>query len=185
MFMKKLLDFFVFVSLILLLGCAKDNIVLIDPIETDDSEDLIANTVFTQTVSVVFSTDGNATVTGTNEDFTVSVSGNDVTLVYSGEEYVMYELSGIANDGFFKLYSAKNLVWVVHVELVVRHDGELVPQLMLEVRLLSAVGVHARHYGDYGLSTSLTLLAILNLDAVIYHLLYCPAVLAQSERFTL
>jgi hypothetical protein len=105
--MKRLLDFLLLVSLALLLGCAKDNIVLIDPIETDDSEDLIVNTVFAQTVSVVFSTDGNATVTGDSEDFSVTVSGNDVTIVYSGEEYVMYELSGTANDGFFKLYSAK------------------------------------------------------------------------------
>ena len=56
-------------------GCQKDNIVAIDPIETDDSEDLIANTVFTQTVSVAFSTDGNAIVTGTNDDFTISING--------------------------------------------------------------------------------------------------------------
>jgi hypothetical protein len=104
--MKKLLNCFVLISLALLLGCAKDNIVLIDPIETDDSDDLIANTVFTQTVNVMFSADGNASVTGTNEDFTVSVNGNGVTVVYSGEEYVMYELSGSTNNGFFKLYSA-------------------------------------------------------------------------------
>ena len=105
--MKRLLNFLLLVLLALLLGCAKDNIVLIDPIEIDDSEDLIANTVFTQTVSVAFSTDGNATVTGTNDDFTVSINGNGVTLVYSGEEYMMYELSGATNNGFFKLYSAK------------------------------------------------------------------------------
>jgi hypothetical protein len=105
--MKRLLNYWLIVLLSLLLGCAKDNIVLIDPIETDDSEDLIVNTVFAQTVSVVFSTDGNATVTGDSEDFSVTVSGNDVTIVYSGEEYVMYELSGTANDGFFKLYSVK------------------------------------------------------------------------------
>ena len=105
--MKRLLNYWLIVLLSLLLGCAKDNIVLIDPIKTDDSEDLIVNTVFAQTVSVVFSTDGNATVTGDSEDFSVTVSGNDVTIVYSGEEYVMYELSGTANDGLFKLYSAK------------------------------------------------------------------------------
>ena len=105
--MKRLLNFWLIVSLSLLLGCAKDNIVLIDPIETDDSEDLIANTSFAQTVSVAFSSDGNATVTGDDEDFSVTVSGNDVTIVYSGEEYVMYDLSGTAVDGFFKLYSAK------------------------------------------------------------------------------
>ena len=105
--MKRLLNIWLIVSLSLLLGCAKDNIVLIDPIETDDSEDLIANTTFAQTVSVAFATDGNATVTGDDENLSVTVSGNDVTIVYSGEEYVMYELSGTANDGFFKLYSAE------------------------------------------------------------------------------
>ena len=105
--MKQFLNFLLLVTLSMLLGCTKDNIVLIDPIETDDSEDLIANTVFTQTVSVAFTTDGNAIVNGTNDDFTVSINGNGVTLVYSGEEYVMYELSGTTNNGFFKLYSAK------------------------------------------------------------------------------
>ena len=105
--MKRLLNFLMIVSLSLLLGCAKDNIILVDPIETDDSEDLIANTTFAQTVNVVFSMDGNATVTDVNDDFSVIVNGNDVTIVYSGEEYVMYDLSGTANDGFFKLYSAK------------------------------------------------------------------------------
>ena len=106
--MKQLLNYLLVVWLtVTLAGCQKDNIVLIDPIETDDSEDLIANTVFTHTVGVAFSANGNAVVTGTNDDFTVTVSGNDVTIIYAGEEYVMYELSGTTNDGFFKLYSAK------------------------------------------------------------------------------
>ena len=106
--MKQLLNYLLFVMLGLsVASCQKDNIVLIDPIETDDSEDLIANTVFTQTVGVAFSANGDAVITNTNDDFTVAVNGNDVTIVYSGEEYVMYELSGTTNDGFFKLYSAK------------------------------------------------------------------------------
>ena len=106
--MKHLLNYLMLVLLAMsFAGCQKDNIVLIDPIDTDDSEDLIANTVFTQTVGVAFSSDGNASVTGTNDDFTVTVNGNDVTIIYAGEEYVMYELSRTANYGFFKLYSAK------------------------------------------------------------------------------
>ena len=106
--MKQFLNYWLCVMLaVSVASCQKDNIVLIDPIETEDSEDLIANTVFTQTVGVVFSTNGNAVVTGTNDDFTVTVSGNDVTIVYAGEEYVMYELSGTTNNGFLKLYSAK------------------------------------------------------------------------------
>ena len=106
--MKQFLNYWLCVMLaVSVAGCQKDNIVLIDPIETEDSEDLITNTVFTQMVGVAFSTNGSAVVTGTNDDFTVTVSGNDVTIVYAGEEYVMYELSGATNDGFFKLYSAK------------------------------------------------------------------------------
>ena len=93
------------VSLALLLGCAKDNIVLIDPISSKDDD--IANTEFTQTVEVVYSLTENASVSGTNDDFTVTVNGNDVTIIYTGEEYVMYELSGDTDDGFFKLYSTK------------------------------------------------------------------------------
>lgn len=106
--MKRLLYYLMIVSVaVFIASCTKDNIVLIDPIETDDGEDLVANTTFAQTVSVAFSTEGNATVSGTTDDFAVTVSGNDVTIVYTGEENVMYELSGTANDGFFKLYSAK------------------------------------------------------------------------------
>ena len=49
--MKHLLNNLLFVLLTMsFAGCQKDNIVLIDPIDTDYSEDLIANTVFTQTV---------------------------------------------------------------------------------------------------------------------------------------
>ena len=103
--MKRFLNFFFLLSLLVLLGCAKDNIVLIDPINTE--EDDITNVEFTQTVYVAYSLSENASVSGTNEDFSVTVSGNDVTIVYSGDEYVMYELSGSTNDGFFKLYSAK------------------------------------------------------------------------------
>jgi hypothetical protein len=103
--MKRVLNFLMLVSLALLLGCAKDNIVLIDPISSEDDD--IANTEFTQTVYVAYSSTENASVSGTNDDFTVTVNGNDVTIIYSGEEYVMYELSGYTNNGFFKLYSTK------------------------------------------------------------------------------
>ncbi len=107
MVMKRLMYLLLLASLPLLVGCAKDNIVHVDLFDQDDSDDDINNTVFTQTVGVAFSTVGNAAVTGTNEDFQVTVTGNDVTIVYSGDEYVMYELSGTTGDGFFKLYSAK------------------------------------------------------------------------------
>ena len=87
-------------------SCQKDNIVSVDMIATsDDVSDDIAGTTFAQTVYVTFSDNDNAVVTGATNDFTVTINGNDVTIIYAGEEHVMYELSGTATDGFFKLYS--------------------------------------------------------------------------------
>ena len=104
--MKQFINFWLYVMLaVLVAACQKDNIVLIDPINME--EDDITNIEFAQTVYVMYSLSEDASVTGTNEDFEVTVSGNDVTIVYAGEEYVMYELSGCTNDGFFKLYSTK------------------------------------------------------------------------------
>ena len=87
-----------------LVGCEKDNIIWIDPSGTEDVD--IADVDFSMTVNVVFSTNGSATVTGTNDEFDVTINGNDVTIVYSGDSIVMYALSGSASDGFFKLYSS-------------------------------------------------------------------------------
>lgn len=107
--MKRTLVLWLFGILLLpFTGCQKDNIVLVDMITTsDDENDDIANTTFAQTVYVTFSSKGNAAVTGTNDDFHVTTNGNDVTIVYSGDEHIMYELSGSASDGFFKLYSSR------------------------------------------------------------------------------
>ena len=92
---------------LLLFGCQKDNIVTIDPVMVDGTDDDINNTTFTQTVYVTFFESSNASVTSANEDFNVVVNGNHVTVVYSGYEYVMYELTGTTTNGSFKLYSNK------------------------------------------------------------------------------
>lgn len=107
--MKRISIYLLWLSVMLMVafGCAKDNIVSVDPQEEDDADDYISNTTFAHTVNVVFSTSGNATVSETSSDFSVTIDGNDVTIEYSGEEYVMYNLSGTTTDGFFKLYSAK------------------------------------------------------------------------------
>ena len=87
-------------------GCQKDNIVSVALItSSDDVSDDIGGTSFAQTIYVAYHDNGNAIVTGTTDDFSVTINGNDVTIIYSGEEHVMYELSGTATDGFFKLYS--------------------------------------------------------------------------------
>lgn len=88
-------------------SCKKDNIETVDRITTsDDMNDDVSGTTFAQTVYVTFSSNGDATVTGADDGFIATVNGNDVTIVYSGEEHVMYELSGSTSDGFFKLYSS-------------------------------------------------------------------------------
>ena len=73
-----------------------------------ESEDDIVNTTFKRMITVTYASSG-ATVTGlpTTNDITVNISGNKVTLTNTGDENVVYRLTGTASDGFFKLYSSK------------------------------------------------------------------------------
>ena len=72
---------------------------------TEDEEDLIANTSFARTISIVFSDSGSATVSG-DENGIVTVVGNQVTIDNtSTSEKVKYELSGTTSNGFLKIYS--------------------------------------------------------------------------------
>lgn len=73
--------------------------------DTDTSEDNVATTTFDRTIYIAFSKDGTATVQGDGKGY-VTVSGNDVTVKDTGSEKIIYELSGTAADGFFKLYSS-------------------------------------------------------------------------------
>ena len=77
----------------------EDNFVL------EDEEDAISGTSFDRTIKIVFSAAG-ATVSG-DEGGIVTVQGNDVTVNNTAGEKIRYELSGSAEDGFFKIYGEK------------------------------------------------------------------------------
>ena len=84
------------------------------------------------------------------DDFTVTINGNDVTLSYAGEEHVMYELSGTATDGFFKLYSgSKQGITLNEVYL---GFGKVEPYAYFELRnYLNAPVINAAYDGiNYG-----------------------------------
>lgn len=92
----------VFVLLsIFLLGCGKDEIFYVTPNYSDD----VDNIDFDRTITIVYSTSGDATVDGVSSDFTVTIDGNDVTIVNAGSDVVKYELSGTTTNGRLKLYS--------------------------------------------------------------------------------
>lgn len=90
----------------------KEDLVL-DSGDTDDSDDNVANTTFDRRVRVVYSASG-AKVTGLGSKMTAEVEGNDVTITNNGKETVIYDLSGSATDGFFKLYSGKKQAIVLN-----------------------------------------------------------------------
>lgn len=75
-------------------------------IETEKDDDDVTKVTFDRTVKVVFN-GGSANVTGTSNEFTVSIDKAGVTITNKGEEAVIYELSGTASDGYFKLYSSR------------------------------------------------------------------------------
>ena len=77
-----------------------------DKIDTDKSDDNVANSTFDRTVKVTFN-GSSASVTGASDNFTVAVSGAGVTITNKGDESVIYELSGSSSDGYFKLYSSR------------------------------------------------------------------------------
>lgn len=97
----KRIGYLLFASLLLAAGCGKDSITVVDSETIEDYNDVD----FDQTVTVVYSPTGNATVSGTPSDFTVSIDGNGVTIVYTGSEEVQYNLTGSSSNGYFKLYS--------------------------------------------------------------------------------
>ena len=69
------------------------------------SEDDISNTTFTRMISVTWSGSG-ASVSGDYYGY-ATVSGGNVTINNTGEECIVYRLTGSSSNGSFKLYSGK------------------------------------------------------------------------------
>ena len=91
---------------------------------TVDSEDddYIENTTFAKTITITYSTTGDATVSGDDEGI-VSISGNDVTANNTGNSVIRYVLTGETTDGFFKLYSSKKQAIMLNGVKITNPDG--------------------------------------------------------------
>ena len=90
---------------------------------TEDPEDLISNTSFARTISIVFSDNSGAMVTG-DDNGIVTVTGNQVTINNSSTtEKVKYELSGTTTNGFLKLYSNNKQALVLNGVSITNPSG--------------------------------------------------------------
>lgn len=98
----KLIPFILGLTAILLIGCSKDKITA-----TTEQGIEIETITTTDTISVVFSTSSNATVTGASSLQSVTIDGNRVTIVNNDRNPITYLLSGSTSDGYFKIYSPK------------------------------------------------------------------------------
>ena len=85
-------------------------------------DDYIENTTFARTITITYSTQGPATVSGDDEGI-VSITGNDVTANYQGSDAVRYVLTGETTDGYFKLYSSKKQAIVLNGVSITNPDG--------------------------------------------------------------
>ena len=91
---------------------------------TVDSEDddYIENTTFEKTITITYSTSGDATVSGDDAGI-VSITGNDVVVNNETGKVIKYILTGETNDGFFKLYSTKKQAIVLNGVKITNPDG--------------------------------------------------------------
>ena len=69
------------------------------------SEDDVSNTTFTRKINITYSAEG-VSVEG-DDNGIVTVDGQNVTVQNTGKEAIVYQLSGSASNGSFKLYSEK------------------------------------------------------------------------------
>lgn len=92
--------------------------------QTVDSsdDDYIENTTFDKTITITFSTSGNASVSGDDTEI-VTVSGNDVVATNTTDQVIRYVLEGTTTDGFFKLYSEKKQAIVLNGVSITNPDG--------------------------------------------------------------
>lgn len=86
------------------------------------SNDDIVNTTFTRKITITFSTQTNATVTGDYYGY-VTVQGNDVTVNNTGSEYIVYELKGSTDDGFLKIYSTARQALLLNSVSITNRSG--------------------------------------------------------------
>ena len=86
------------------------------------SDDDISATEFKGKITVRFSPDGDASVSGDSYGY-VSVDGNKVTVNNTGGEVLIYELTGSTSNGFFKVYGAKKQAIVLNGVSITNPDG--------------------------------------------------------------
>lgn len=105
---------------VLVSGCSKDSIIDTDAGEniapvpgTEEDNDNTEETALERTITIVFSDEGGAAVTG-DENGMVKVDGNRVTADNSAyNEIIEYILKGSTTNGFFKSYSGNRQTLVL------------------------------------------------------------------------
>ena len=87
-----------------------------------EDDDYIENTTFEKTITITYSTSGDATVSGDDAGI-VSITGNDVVVNNETGKVIKYILTGETTDGFFKLYSTKKQAIVLNGVKITNPDG--------------------------------------------------------------
>lgn len=69
----------------------------------------------------------------------------------------------------------------IHIELEIRHDKEVIPQLMGEIGGIAQQRVEIAHHGDHGTGLTVALAAVLDQLQRVDHLLNMPSVFGQVQ----
>jgi hypothetical protein len=103
----------------ILASCTEDKII---PINGDSVEN-VSDTTADRSVSIVFSNNADAIVSGTGDNVTATVNGNGVTVTNSGSEKITYYVSGTTGDGYLKIYSGRKQCIVLNNASITNSQG--------------------------------------------------------------
>jgi hypothetical protein len=76
-----------------------------------------------------------------------------------------------------------NFVRIIHVQAEISHDGQVIPQDMLEIIDVPQVGKQISHYTDNRVRTTIAFFAVFYRQAVVYHVLNVAAIFRKSHGF--
>ena len=86
---------------------------------------------------------------------------------------------------YYQVFLLHNLERVIDVQLKIRHDSQMIPKFVLEIRHITQMREHATHDVDNCVCTALTFCTVFDCQRMIHHILYTSPIFGQFHFLSL